>query len=48
VSLSDPLGSASSHGCVRLANRAIAWIAERVPPGTPVLIGATSRPEAGP
>jgi len=38
ASLSDPLGSARSHGCVRLANRMIGWIATHVPVGTPVRI----------
>jgi lipoprotein-anchoring transpeptidase ErfK/SrfK len=38
ASLVDPLGSARSHGCVRMANDAIAWIATHVPVGTPVLI----------
>ena len=36
ASLVDPLGSARSHGCVRLANAAIGWIAAHVPVGTPV------------
>ncbi len=38
ASLLDPLGSARSHGCVRLANPAIAWIATHVPAGTEVLV----------
>jgi len=38
TSLLDPLGSARSHGCVRLANRAIAWIAAHVPVGTAVRV----------
>jgi hypothetical protein len=38
ASLLDPLGSARSHGCVRLANSAIAWIARHVPAGTPVRV----------
>jgi len=38
ASLADPLGSARSHGCVRLANAAIGWIAGHVPVGTPVRI----------
>jgi hypothetical protein len=38
ASLLDPLGSARSHGCVRLANAAIGWIAAHVPVGTPVRI----------
>ena len=35
-SLSAPLGSAASHGCVRFADDAIAWLARRLPNGTPV------------
>jgi lipoprotein-anchoring transpeptidase ErfK/SrfK len=31
-------GTAASHGCVRLANRNIAWLASRVGPGVPVTI----------
>jgi lipoprotein-anchoring transpeptidase ErfK/SrfK len=38
ASLLDPLGTARSHGCVRVANVAIAWIATHVPVGTPVRI----------
>jgi len=38
ASLQDPLGTARSHGCVRLANEAIAWIATNVPAGTPVRV----------
>ena len=37
-SLLDPLGSARSHGCVRMANSAIGWVALHVPVGTPVLV----------
>lgn len=36
--LEDPLGSAVSHGCVRMDDGAIAWLAARAGPGTPVLI----------
>jgi lipoprotein-anchoring transpeptidase ErfK/SrfK len=32
------LGTAASHGCVRLDNRAITWLARRIVPGTPVTI----------
>jgi lipoprotein-anchoring transpeptidase ErfK/SrfK len=32
-SLLDPLGAARSHGCIRLANRAIEWIVRAVGPG---------------
>ena len=42
ASLLDPLGSARSHGCVRLANDAIDWLVETIGPaqlpGTPVQI----------
>jgi lipoprotein-anchoring transpeptidase ErfK/SrfK len=38
ASLRDPLGSARSHGCVRVSNRNISWMAQHIPPGTPVLI----------
>jgi len=38
ASLADPLGSMRSHGCTRLANDAINWIAAHVPVGTPVHI----------
>lgn len=38
TSLRDPLGSARSHGCVRVANRSVNWLAAHVPAGTPVLI----------
>jgi lipoprotein-anchoring transpeptidase ErfK/SrfK len=36
--LADPLGSARSHGCVRMSSRFVAWIARRVRPGVPVEI----------
>jgi lipoprotein-anchoring transpeptidase ErfK/SrfK len=32
------LGTAVSHGCVRLANRSITWLAQRIKPGDPVTI----------
>ncbi len=35
--LPAPLGSASSHGCVRFADRAISWLAARARPGTPLV-----------
>lgn len=34
--LHDPLGSARSHGCVRMPSRLVAWLAKRLRPGTPV------------
>jgi hypothetical protein len=39
ASLRDPLGSARSHGCIRLDDSAIEWIATHVPIGTPVSVG---------
>jgi lipoprotein-anchoring transpeptidase ErfK/SrfK len=32
------LGTAASHGCIRLDTRAITWLADHIPPGTPVRI----------
>ncbi len=32
------LGTAVSHGCVRLDNSAIRWLVARIGPGTPVTI----------
>ena len=37
-SLLDPLGSARSHGCVRMANAGINWLAGVARAGTPVLV----------
>jgi lipoprotein-anchoring transpeptidase ErfK/SrfK len=43
ASLEDPLGTALSHGCIRVANDAIDWLVRTVGPnglpGTPVQIG---------
>ena len=36
--LSDPLGSARSHGCIRLDNAAVSWLARRAIEGTPVVV----------
>jgi len=36
--LLTPLGSAASHGCIRVDNVDIAWLAARIPRGTPVQI----------
>lgn len=36
--LAAPLGSAASHGCIRLENAAISWLARRAIEGTPVTI----------
>jgi hypothetical protein len=35
-SLLNPLGSAASHGCIRIDNSAVLWIARHVRVGTPV------------
>ncbi len=40
ASFADPLGSARSHGCVRIDNGPVSWMARTVPPGTPVLTRA--------
>jgi lipoprotein-anchoring transpeptidase ErfK/SrfK len=37
-SLLDPLGSARSHGCVRVDNDAVRWLARHVRLATPVRI----------
>ena len=34
ASLSDPLGSARSHGCIRIDNTSIDWMAANIPQGT--------------
>jgi len=39
ASLKDPLGSARSHGCIRINNGPVEWISARVPTGTPVYVG---------
>jgi lipoprotein-anchoring transpeptidase ErfK/SrfK len=36
--LRDPLGTASSHGCIRLGTRAITWLTERIDAGVPLII----------
>jgi len=38
ASLRDPLGTARSHGCIRVANRHIAFLARVLKPGTPVAV----------
>lgn len=42
ASLLDPLGSAASHGCIRLANRSIDWLVRTIGrgalPGIPVVV----------
>lgn len=39
--LGGQLGTASSHGCVRVANTNIAWLAGQVGAGTPITINAS-------
>jgi lipoprotein-anchoring transpeptidase ErfK/SrfK len=36
--LGGTLGTAASHGCIRLATASIEWLAARIIPGTPVTI----------
>jgi lipoprotein-anchoring transpeptidase ErfK/SrfK len=38
ASLSDPLGTARSHGCIRISNHPVRWLASHVPLGTPVRV----------
>lgn len=38
ASLRDPLGSAASHGCVRVDNRVVRWLARHLQPGVAVTI----------
>jgi lipoprotein-anchoring transpeptidase ErfK/SrfK len=38
ATLGDPLGTAASHGCVRLADGVAASLARRIPNGTPLTI----------
>jgi lipoprotein-anchoring transpeptidase ErfK/SrfK len=39
--LGGTLGTAASHGCIRLATASIDWLAARIVPGTPVTIDAS-------
>jgi lipoprotein-anchoring transpeptidase ErfK/SrfK len=36
--LADPLGTSRSHGCIRIDNAAVAWLAARAVEGTPVVV----------
>jgi lipoprotein-anchoring transpeptidase ErfK/SrfK len=36
--ISGALGTAVSHGCIRLSTRAITWLARRIGSGTPLTI----------
>jgi lipoprotein-anchoring transpeptidase ErfK/SrfK len=38
ASLRDPLGTARSHGCIRILNKHVSWMAAKIPAGTPVRI----------
>ncbi len=38
ANLGGTMGTAVSHGCIRLTNRSITWLAERIVPGVPVTI----------
>jgi lipoprotein-anchoring transpeptidase ErfK/SrfK len=38
ANLGGTMGTAVSHGCIRLSNRNVTWLAARVPPGTVVTI----------
>jgi lipoprotein-anchoring transpeptidase ErfK/SrfK len=38
ASFADPLGSAASHGCIRIPDPGIRWLAAHARAGTPVLI----------
>ncbi len=40
ASFADPLGSARSHGCIRIDNGPVTWMARTVPPGTPAVTRA--------
>ncbi len=40
ANLGGTLGTAASHGCIRLATSSIDWLAARIRPGTPVTIAA--------
>jgi lipoprotein-anchoring transpeptidase ErfK/SrfK len=39
ANIGGALGTAVSHGCVRLANESITWLARRIAPGVPLTIG---------
>jgi lipoprotein-anchoring transpeptidase ErfK/SrfK len=36
ASLADPIGTAASHGCIRINNKPVDWMAQHLPLGTPV------------
>ena len=37
-SLADPLGTAASHGCIRIADSEVRFLARVLAPGTPVTV----------
>jgi hypothetical protein len=43
ASLNDPLGSARSHGCIRISNGPVRWLARHARPGTPVDVRQRAR-----
>jgi hypothetical protein len=46
--LPGELGTAVSHGCVRLAASDITWLARRIGAGTPVTVAQTAMPDVSP
>jgi lipoprotein-anchoring transpeptidase ErfK/SrfK len=38
ANLGGRLGTAASHGCVRVSNRSVTWLITRIPAGAPVVI----------
>jgi lipoprotein-anchoring transpeptidase ErfK/SrfK len=38
ASLLDPVGTARSHGCIRVTNKLVRWMARNLQPGVPVTI----------
>jgi lipoprotein-anchoring transpeptidase ErfK/SrfK len=38
MNVGGTLGTATSHGCIRLTNAAMRWLVFRVAPGTPVTV----------
>ena len=46
-SLRVPVGTAASHGCIRMRNADIAWLARHAEAGTPVIVVAHSAADGG-
>lgn len=38
ASFADPLGSARSHGCIRVSDHVVRWLQQHLAPGTPVTV----------